>query len=1236
MEKVELNQELFVIPAFVNKIDSVRTLLDGGSSAYALISRKAASRCKLPRIQLPEPIGVAAFDKKNEGLITEVAVMDTLDIGGSCQKQKTAYAYIVPRIEGEHEMILGRPWFYYENAVIDPERDELHIQRTNTKVRNLKLVEDTFNVKEVSAQSFSRITRRNGEKTISLFKVSMSDIEKALRTKEHTDPRTKLPKEYWKWLDAFDRKLAERLPPHRKGVDHRIEVEPGKDGRDQELPWGPLYGMSREELLVLRKTLSDLLTRGFIRVSSSPAAAPILFVKKPGGGLRFCCDYRALNAMTKKDRYPLPLIKETLSQVSSAQWYTKLDIIAAFNKIRMAEGEEWKTAFRTRYGLFEWLVMPFGLANAPSSFQRFVNWVLRDYLDDFVSAYVDDVLIYTQGTKKDHEAKVKVVLQRLMDAGLQIDIDKCEFSTKTTKYLGFILEAGRGIRMDPEKVKAIQEWELPTSTKGVRGFLGFANFYRSFIQNFADTAQPLVNLTKKALQQEPFAITPDAKDAFNTLKTAFLTAPMLAQFDESCETVVECDASGWATGGALMQYVEGVLRPVAFFSRRMTPAECNYEIYDKELLAVISCLEEWTMWLKPLKHFVVRTDHKNLEYYKSPQKLTERQVRWYESLTQFNAKLVYKPGRLNVVADALSRRDQDIPKNAEDDRLRKRVIQVIKPQVVASTMKLHEDRNHSGETYQREDAVASQPVVQDDMTKLWTEGAPLDKTYQGILTAVLSKAAQLPTEFRHLKLSMNDLSARESYLLFRERFWVPDVEPLKTGLMQSIHDSLVTGHPGKEGLTRILSRKYFWPGMGNDVRRFVRNCHSCGRNTVWRSRRQGLLRPLPVPERIWNEISMDYITDLPLTATGSRHLLVITDRLGKGLVLIPCRDLESGSLAKLFIRHYYANHGLPSAITSDRGDQFVHGVWSFMCKILGIKQRLSTAYHPETDGSTERANQVVEEFVRHFCSRHQEDWDELMPIAQAAISQRDATSTGVSPFFLAHGYHPNLGESIQLPEENGPPRSPAQAAIARVRQIQECTELVQSTMAYAQQRQQEIHDKHRDPPQAYRVGDKVWLDMRNIRLRDGRKRKFVRLHEQFKILEVLGNDAYRLNTPRGISPTFHAKLLRPVASDPFPSQLQDDAQPEPVEIDGEHEYSIDNIVDVRIRKGRGRGGPLKREFLVRWTGYAEPTWEPWEVVQDTQALDIYEAETGRNFLTEPLSLPGCSTTAPKTRRRGVL
>jgi hypothetical protein len=278
---------------------------------------------------------------------------------------------------------------------------------------------------------------------------------------------------------VFNPNQAAKLPPHRLEVDHYIELIK-EDGKNLQIPWSSLYNMSRDELLVLHKELTSLLDKRFIRVSNSPAATPVLFANKPGGGLRMCIDYRALNTITKKDRYSLALSHETLNNICKAKRYTKLDVIAAFHKICIREEDKWLTAFCTHFGLYKWLVTPFGMVGSPSTFQRYINWVLRKFLDDFVSAYLDDVLIYTNGTLQKHRIHINKVLDALRDAGLQLDIKKCEFEVKFTKYLSFIIDTERGLCMDPQKIEAIN-WKARTSVKGICSFLGFANFYCRFI-----------------------------------------------------------------------------------------------------------------------------------------------------------------------------------------------------------------------------------------------------------------------------------------------------------------------------------------------------------------------------------------------------------------------------------------------------------------------------------------------------------------------------------------------------------------------------------------------------------------------------------------------------------------------------------------------------------------------------------------------------------------------------------
>jgi len=321
----------------------------------------------------------------------------------------------------------------------------------------------------------------------------MRDIDKALKITPSVDPVTLLSPEYHDFLDVFSRELADTLS-ERRPYDHKIQLQESKTSI-----FGPLYDMSQDELRVLKKYLKDNLVKGFIQASSSPATSSILFVKKPSEELRFCVDYRSLNAMTVKNRYSLPLIRETLDRLTKIKYYIKLDIIAAFNKLRMTYEDEWKIAFRTRYGLYEYNVLPFGLTNGSSSFQNFINDTLHDFLNVFCIAYMDDILIYSNSKKK-HTQHVRQVLKRLRAVGLQVDIEKCEFSVTEIKYLGLIITI-HGIKMDSEKVNAVMDWAAPRDVKDVQSFLSFVNFYRRFIKKFSKLAGSLTALTRK---DQPF------------------------------------------------------------------------------------------------------------------------------------------------------------------------------------------------------------------------------------------------------------------------------------------------------------------------------------------------------------------------------------------------------------------------------------------------------------------------------------------------------------------------------------------------------------------------------------------------------------------------------------------------------------------------------------------------------------------------------------------------------------
>jgi hypothetical protein len=1188
-----MDEKPLLVSVLVNGVATSQALVDTGCLVYGMVSRRFISRHRLSCVNI-EPRQLQSVEGVSASPITQVVSME-LDIGGHVQRK--AFFYVVDHIEG-YEMILGKAWLRKERALLDAVKGCLHFQRSGLEVYS-EAERNPYDHKIVSAAAFGFLTAC--KRKLQVFTASLADINKALAEKKFTDPRTKLPS----WIGpenypAFDRAAADKLPAHREGIDHAIELLRAADGSESVVPWGPLYNMSRDELLVLRKTLTDLLDKEFIRVSRSPAAAPVLFVRKPGGGLRFCCDYRALNKLTRKDRYPLPLIQETLNRIGKAKWFTKMDVIAAFHKVRIKEGDEWKTAFRTRFGLFEWLVTPFGLANAPSTFQRYINLTLQEFLDDFVSAYVDDVLVFTDGTREQHREHVRKVIQKLQEAGLHLDIDKCEFEVTSTKYLGFIIEAGQGLRMDPAKIQAIIDWKAPTSVKGVLGFLGFANFYRRFIKDFSRITAPLYRLVKKDVKWE---WTVEANQAFEWLKTAFIDAPVLAQFDPDHETVLETDSSGYCSGGVLSQYKKGILRPVAFFSKKHLPAECNYPIYDKELLAIIRCLEEWEAELKSVGQFTVLTDHKNLEYFTTVRKLSERQMRWQLVLSRFNPLIRYRPGKEGGLPDALTRRDQDLPKEG-DERLDYRMAQLIPDGVIqGNAIRLA--------------ATSTVPLIEeplaftDRLQALWEKGKEEDRDFLRLEDTIQREERVFPSNLATpVKVSVSDCSLDDSgFLRFRGRLWVPDFEPLRTAIIQEVHDSVLTGHPGKNGTIAAVSRDFFWPNLQSTVKQFVRNCGLCGRTKVWRDRKQGLLHPLPVPEQQWQEISVDFIGPLPISS-GFDTIAVFTDRLGKGVILTPCNStITSDGFARLFISQYYSLHGLPSAIVSDRGPQFIGRVWKTVCKLLRIERRISTAFHPQTDGATERKNTEIEVLLRQWVNYEQNDWKDWLPVVQLALNGRDSTTTGVSPFLLSHGYPlrtVDLFTDIVAPVKARTPIQRGEFIVAKVKAI---TEWAQTEMAKAQQDQEHQANRHRNTAPAYKVGDKVYLSLRNIRT-DAPSKKLDARSAKYTVTEVINPSSYRLDTPKGIHNVFNVDLLQPAATDPLPSQVLDDPQPLAIQVDDGDEWVVESILGERLKKLPGRGSHTRLEYRVKWQGFARPTWEPAVALDDVAAVDNYLLQRG--------------------------
>jgi hypothetical protein len=1051
-----------------------------------------------------------------------------------------------------------------------------------TADKSLELTSVISSINMIGAAPFAFLARQKGAQ---VFSVTMNDIL-AERTKqarvraeesiEEGNLQNLIPKEFCHLTKVFSKKAADTLPEHGPS-DHHITLDNNAD--TSRLRHAPLYRMSDEELDLCKNFIDENLKKGFIEASQAPYASPVLFVRKPGGGLRFCVDYRRLNALTKKDAYPLPLIEETLAQITGAKILTKIDIRHAFNRIRMAtEEDEDLTTFKTRFGSYKSKVLPFGLCNGPATFQHHMNEVLWEGLNEYLSVYMDDILIYSQN-RAEHIQHVQSVLERLMAAGLQADIKKCEFFVTETKFLGLIVGID-GIKMDPEKVKAIVEWQEPRDVSGVRAFLGFCNFYRRFIRNYSKMVRKLVELTKKDFL---FNWSSSCQAAFDAMKQAVTSAPILRHFDRRKTCYVECDASDYVTAGVLSQKDdEGILYPVAFFSKRMAPAECNYEIYDKELLAIIRCFEEWRPDLEGSELPVqVLTDHKSLEYFMTTKRLTRRQARWAEFLADYHFQITYRPGRDNQKADALTRRPGDRPEGDQDDRQKEMIRTILTPDKIHPDVKCELQISYlEGE----EDSAKEQESLREKLTRAQAE----DETCQSIRKSLEEEARLLAG------ISLAHCDIHEGLVRYRQKVWVP--ESARTWLCKEVHDQPMVGHAGIAKTLALLKRQYYWPRMDITVTRYIRNCHSCRRAKPFNDAYNGVLIPLPIPQQPWQDVSMDFISGLPMSG-GCDAVLVVTCRLTKMRHFIPCLAKKKGTsaqrTAELIIQNVVKLHGLPDTIISDRGPQFVAEFWKHLCRILEIDARLSTAYHPETDGQTEVENRELEKYLRIYVNYLQDDWFQWLALAEFSANNAESATTKASPFFANLGYHPRL--SFDLRPETDPPKSQKERldrkmALDKAKELKVLWEKLQDEIGLAQSRMERFADQHRRPAPAYKVGDMVWLSAKNLRT----QRPSVKLDHKnegpYKVLEKVGATSYRLKIPEEtkIHPVFHSNLLRLDREDPLPGQNQPPLGPVIIdEGEEDEEYEVERILDSRLYKRN------QLQYRVDWVGWPpDKKWYP--------------------------------------------
>lgn len=1155
--------------------------MDGGSG-LSLISATLAAEQGLVVDPLPHLMAEAANGGSMAVYGTTVAHVTVTDSRGHHMEQDIPL--VVTDLQG-YKMYLGLPW-------IDEFNPKLRYRARRFYHRGVK-DSDTRLLAKVAIECAEEFERTMRKPSTDVYAVLVAYIGQLGPIGAKEAP---IPEEYAEFADLGSEEDFLALPEHGP-QDLAINLVDGCTP-----PWRPLYNLSATELQILRKYIEDYMQRGWIRHSRSPAGAPILFAKKKDGTLRLCVDYRELNKITIKNRHPLPLISESLERLAGANIYTKLDIREAYHMVRIKEGDEWKTAFRTRYGHFEYTVMPFGLTNAPAQFQAYINQILAGLIDIICVVYLDDILIFSD-TEEEHVQHVREVLRRLRKARLFVKLGKCEWHTRETEYLGYIVSR-EGIKVDPDRVKTITDWPVPKTVRDIRVFVGFMNYYRRFIAQFSKIALPLTKLTQKGPnaakgghaqrkeESQALDIGAEGKAAFEKMKDAFLGVPILAHFERNRPTKVEVDASGGAISGILSQLVPNddqkdskgkngaEWRPIDFYSCKLIQAEYNYDTHDQELLAITKSLQHWRHYLEGLP-FELLTDHNNLRWFMETKELNNRQVRSYQKLTKFDFVISHRPGKTNP-ADGPSRRPDYMEEaHAPWRKYNEAYLQPMKallsrttrdPPTMVASMTLRSTRK-----LDEPNTVLPKGKIGAKPPKAFNERSEESEVSASTLSDTSDTTDDEVTP-----------SGPNEHISPQKVVKTLTTVQEKVDALRECHDDPMAGHFGYKKTLEKLQRRYRWPNMRKDVTEYCKECLHCNRSMAPKHKPYGLLQPLPPPTGPFQEVTMDFIPDLPpskFMGVVYNAILVIVCRLTKMAHYIPARmDWEAEDLAKVWIRDVIRPHGVPERVISDRGPLMKSKNWDSFNHYLNARRVLSSSYHPETDGQTERQNQTLEQYLRCYCCLEQDDWASWLPIAEFAYNDSVHATTGITPFRAYHGADPRAPNWPGMPLGEG--ESPlGKGLAAHVIALQaECRRKIIAANAY----QKAYADKKRKPL-SLKIGDKVLVSSRHMRSTRPKKKLDWKYLGPGTVVGQLGPAAFKVELPglNSVHPVFHASLLEPYTKK---GTIPHDKEPI---VDTLREYG-DDVYDVEEVLDRRLNAVGVWEYLIKWKDYPEEenSWEP--------------------------------------------
>jgi predicted aspartyl protease/transposase InsO family protein len=808
-----------------------------------------------------------------------------------------------------------------------------------------------------------------------------------------------------RWRTQFD-----KSPGRTDLVKHQLYLEPGTVPVKQRY-----YPVSPAVQLLINEEIDRMLDKDFIEPSDSPWSSPILMVsKKHTDKKRLVVDFRRLNQVTRKNAFPIPYISSILDKLKDAKFLTSLDLESGYWQVSLEESSRPLTAFTVPgKGLFQFKVMPMGLHSAGATFQNLMEKVFRDLIGEKVFVYLDDILVVSKSWDE-HVSLLDRVFTMLFQSGLKINWDKCRFARPYVNYLGYI--AGQGhLQVDPDKVKSVAEFPVPSSQRNVRSFLGMCSWYRRFIPDFAGLTAPLNDLLKVRIK---FEWKEDHQRAFDCLKQKLISAPILSCPDFSHPFTIECDSSDFGVGSVLLQHINNEERVIAYFSKTLNRAERNYSVTEKECLACLMSLEKFRPYVEG-SHVTVVTDHSSLVWLHNIKNPTGRIARWLTRFGQFDFHVVHRKGKFMNVPDALSRNP------------------------VVAVVDVHDD------------------IVLSDTNDQW---------YLDLRTNILDTPDNYPLFSVVDNLIYKYVTVGEEH---RNLLIVPADK--RQDILKLHHDSATAGHPGFSKTMSRIKRFYFWPKMFLDVKRYVASCQLCQRFKTEKRPPAGLMKPKSSMVRPWSIVTSDIIGPLPLSRRQNRYVLMFTDVATKWVVAVPLRKVTSTEVCKCLREKVIYQFGCPDVLLTDNGSQYTSKVFKDLCQVFQIKLNHTPFYTPFVN-PTERHNATLETMIAIFTHDNHRDWDVHLASLVFAINTNVSQSTGFSPAVLNFGREfrgpdepYNFLDRNVLQEEFQPTVHRDQLA----QELADTLSAARAVMTKASERQARYYNLRRREV-LFRKGDLVW------------------------------------------------------------------------------------------------------------------------------------------------------------------